>query len=170
MSGDFKGMTEKMNTKDMLDQGHNFAVIGMFVCLFAFSLSALSPWIVGTLKPAPVAAKVVAEEPEASKAEQTISEKVLGTFLGENKADEPEVVVDQYHWTDQIAISIVLIAIAGMVNCCVGLIKKQRPAVVYTGLVLGVTAIVIQFTMISIAIFVFLLLIVGLLSAMGVSF
>lgn len=158
---DFNQLSQKMSTKEMLDKGHRFSTIGLFVCLFAFALSVTSPWVIKSFKPDPVQVEVSVEEP------QSIKDKVVTAVLGEKKPPPPIVLP---HWTDQIAFVVVLIALAGIVNSCIGLLQKEDQIVSGAGLMLGVCAIIAQYTLIALGVFLFLMLVIAILSAMGVSF
>ena len=158
---DFSQTSQKMGTKEMLDKGHRFSTIGLFVCLFAFAMSVTSPWVISSFKPAPIPVEVVKEEP------QSIKDKVITAVMGEKEPPPPIILP---HWTDQIALAVVLIALAGIFNSCIGLLQKENQIVAGVGLMLGVSAIIAQYAMIALGVFLFLMLVIGILSAMGLSF
>lgn len=155
---------EQNNTAQMIDSGHNFAMIGLFIALFALALSVATPWIIDYFSPpAPTIEDVVIEKAVG------IKDKLILALKGEEYKDAaPKVTIT--HWTDYWPLVVILIAFGGIFNGCLGMIRAETRIIGGTAIFIGMSAIIAQYAWIALGILLVTLLIIGILSAMGVSF
>ncbi|PCJ95856.1 MAG: hypothetical protein COA45_11765 [Zetaproteobacteria bacterium] len=160
------------STAAMIDVGHNFAMVGLFIALLAFCLSVATPWILDAFSPpAPVIKDVIVESPT------TITENILAVFGFGDVAPEVEVKIKETasdeeakHWTDYWSLIVVLIAFGGIVNGALGLLRKDTRILGGIAIFFGISAILTQYLMIVFVAVIIIVLIVGILSSLGVSF
>lgn len=164
-----------IKTETMMDSGHNFAMVGLLIALFAFCLSVTTPWILDEFAPPPPTIEDIAVEKVVN-----IKDKLLLSFgLGEaevvNGAEE-EVSEkapkksEAKHWTDYWSLIVILIALGGIINGTLGLMRKDTQMMASMAIFFGISAIIAQYMMIMFMVLVVILLVVGILSALGVSF
>ena len=175
---------EKKSTKDMLDQGHNFALVGLIICLFAFSLSVLSPWIIDEFAPPPPKIEDIVVDKAVSLrdrlvevitfSEKEVAEKKEDAAQGDLKIKrsikpaETEGKKSATHWTDYLTPIIIVISLGGIINAAVGLMKQEYRFVACAAIFFGISAIIAQYMMIALAVLVFVLLIAALMSSLGI--
>ena len=164
-----------INTEAMMDSGHNFAMVGLLIALFAFCLSVTTPWILDEFAPPPPTIEDIAVEKVVN-----IKDKLLLSF-GFGEAEQAEGTEEKVsetapekeegkHWTDYWSLIVILIALGGVINGALGFIRKDTRMVAGMAVFFGVSAIIAQYMMIMFMVLVVILLVVGILSALGVSF
>ena len=164
-----------INTEAMMDSGHNFAMVGLLIALFAFCLSVTTPWILDEFAPPPPTIEDIAVEKVMN-----IKDKLLLSFgFGEAEAIEGvEVEVSEKapekeeskHWTDYWSLIVIFIALGGIINGALGFMRKDTQMMAGVAVFFGISAIIAQYMIIMFMVLVVILLVVGILSALGVSF
>ncbi|PCI53726.1 MAG: hypothetical protein COB36_11895 [Alphaproteobacteria bacterium] len=168
---DVDDVENTINTEAMMDSGHNFAMVGLLIALFAFCLSVTTPWILDEFAPPPPTIEDIAVEKVIN-----IKDKLLLSFGfgvaevvdgAEKEAAEKE---EAKHWTDYWSLIVILIALGGIINGALGFMRKDTQMMAGVAIFFGISAIIAQYMMIMFAVLVLILLVVGILSALGVSF
>lgn len=156
---------ERPTTKDMLDKGQNYAVIGVFISLFAFALAVTTPWIYDNFAPPPPTIEDVAVEKALD-----IREKVVNALVS-GEVPEEEIVVEEpsQHWTDSWPLIVMSIALGGIICGTLGFLRKDHRPVAVLAIFFGISSIVAVYMWIALAVFVCVILVAAILSAMGVS-
>tara|TARA_R110002072_G_scaffold257109_1_gene415873 strand:- start:82 stop:561 length:480 start_codon:yes stop_codon:yes gene_type:complete len=159
-------MQEKNQNKtaQMMDVRHDFAIIGLFIALFALALSVSTPWILDHFAPPAPTIEDVAIEKAVG-----IKDKLILALKGEEYKDSaPKIEIT--HWTDYWSLIVILIAFGGVFNGSLGMIRAETRIVGGTAIFIGMAAIIAQYAWIALGVLVLTLLVIGILSAMGVSF
>lgn len=164
-----------INTEAMMDSGHNFAMVGLLIALFAFCLSVTTPWILDEFAPSPPTIEDIAVEKVIN-----IKDKLLLSFgfgdveqVGSAEKDVSEKAPEKEeakHWTDYWSLIVILIALGGIINGALGFMRKDTRMMGGLAIFFGISAIIAQYMMIMFMVLVVILLVVGILSALGVSF
>lgn len=160
------------DTKQMLDRGHNFAIIGLFVTFLAFSLSVTTPWVLEVYAPPPPVEEL--SEDEAISLSQRLFSSLFGTEVEAEveiaEADKKEKEEPPAHWTNYWSLIVIAIALGGLLNATIGILQKQNKYIAGTAIFFGVSAIILQYILIALGIILVLIILVFLLSAIGVDF
>ncbi|MGH1378001.1 MAG: hypothetical protein ACRBB3_04195 [Alphaproteobacteria bacterium] len=173
------GVKEAATTADQLDAGHNFAMVGLIIALFAFCLSVTSHWIIVELKPVPEKSEVIEQEQEVQVTkENNIFAYLLSMMSSEEIVEEEEetetsssdVSDSKKHWTDYLSLIVIVIALGGIVNGTLGFVRENTRVIGGLAIFFGVSAIVVQHMMITFAVLILFILVVGILNSFGVSF
>ncbi len=170
-------MADVKTTKDMLDQEHSFALIGLLISLFAFSLAVFTPWVYDNFAPREPVLEEVAVEKAFSMYDLLFSFESAPDPAetsqddGEQVNEEPlEAVEEAGHWTDYWSLIVITIALVGIINGTLGSLRKGQRYIGGTAIFFGMAAIVASYMWIAFAIFVFVILVAAILVSMGVSF
>ncbi len=150
------------------DQGMRFAILGMLLSLFAFSLSVTTPWILDYA--APPAPKI--EEVAVEKA-LSIRERVMQAISGEEQkeiTEEKEPVKEMQHWTEHWSFIVILIALGGIINGAFSYMRERHRYIGGLAIFFGMSAILVQYWMITLGILIFLVFLAAILSSLGVEF
>ncbi|MGH1403737.1 MAG: hypothetical protein ACRBDL_05795 [Alphaproteobacteria bacterium] len=174
-------ITDTKTTKDMLDQGHNFALIGLIMSLFAFSLAVFTPWINENFAPPEPVLEEVSVEKAGSIYDSIFSfDFIFAEDANVEGADATDVQATEdvesstqeapMHWTDYWPVVVITIALIGIIQGAFGLLRKDQRYIATTAICFGMAAIVASYIWIALAVFVFIILITVVLVSMGVSF
>ncbi len=160
------------STKSMLDRGHNFAILGLIISLFAFSISVTTPWLLNHFSPpAPTIEEVAVEK--AISIKDRVMQAVSGAkndTEGEGQEKAKVNPKDTQHWTDYWSFIVILIALGGIVNGAFGSLQQKNRYIGGTAIFFGLAAIIAQYWMIAFGILILVLLIAAILSSFGVEF
>ena len=135
-----------------------FALIGLAFSLFAFSLSATTPWILDAVSPPQT------ESLEDLAVEKAISIKdkfvkgLKGEEFREQQVDEPK------HWSDYWFLIVIGLSTVAVIFSAIGFVRKEQDRMSVLGLIIGVLAIVAQYALIFATIFIVIALISAVLN------
>lgn len=154
--------------------------IAIMLALFAFSLSVSTPWVMESYAPEPPEPAVKVITPNQF---DTVTNSIMGWVFGmpEQAIEENTAPPDQEtpqeaeepreeHWTDHWSMSVTILALFGIFFSVIALLQRESKAIAFTAMFFATGAIVAQHIMVAIIVGIIFVLIIGLLSAMGVSF
>lgn len=156
------------DTTDISDRGARFAILGTLLSLFAFSISVTTPWILKYASPPTPTIEEVAVDKAIS-----IKERLVQAISGEEKketAEEREPVKEVQHWTDHWSLIVILIALGGIVNGAFSYMRERHRYIGGMAMFFGISAILVQYWMITLGILIFLVFLAAILSSLGVEF
>jgi len=147
-----------------MDAGHRFAAIGLFLSILAFTLSVTSPWIYEQYAPPSPTIEDIAVEKALS-----LKDKVIAKVTGEIVPVE-KIVETPKNWTSHLFLIVICMGLGGVIMAMIGLLNRERGAVIVAASLFGVSAIVMQYAVLALGIIVLCILVAGILSTFGLSF
>ncbi|MAI61947.1 MAG: hypothetical protein CBB87_05555 [Micavibrio sp. TMED27] len=146
----------------------SFAVIGMFISLFSFSLSAAFPWIHEHFTPPPPPITETLEN-AAVKMVGNIKDKVVKGIKGEEYKTpaKPPPPPEKFNPVDILPIIIIITALIGIMFGCIGLARNEDGRIVAAAMTLGVTSIAALYMLVIAAVLILILLVGVILNSIG---
>lgn len=154
-------MSEIIEAKAQEHTANHFAMIGIVISLFALTLSVTTPWILTELSPPAPALEDVAIEKALS-----IKDKLIAAAKGEEyKTVQPPPAPK--HWTDYWSLIVIGISMGGVILGTVGFISAKSRRMGGLAIGFGLAAIVAQYALIALAVFILIFFIGTILSSFG---
>lgn len=175
----------KPRETETLNNSQGLGTIAIMLSLVAFMLSVSSPWVMEQYAPEPpkLAIEIVTPNqfdsltgeimtwifgmPPTAPEEKAMEQKEAPK---NTKSEDPEEGVATKHWTDHWAITVTVLAMFSIFFAVIALLQRESKAIAFTAMFFATGAIVAQHIMVAIIVGIIFVLIIGLLSAMGVSF
>jgi len=170
----------KPKPQEVPRSSQGLGAIAIMLALFAFALSVSTPWVMESYAPEPPEPAVKVITPNQF---DTVTNAIMGWVFGlpEQGGEQNSVPSDQNtekeqeeprekHWTDSWSMSVTILALIGIFFSVIALLQRESKAIAFTAMFFATGAIVAQHIMVAIIVGIILVLIIGLLSAMGVSF
>ncbi len=158
-------MTETMPNREKQDDSQSFALIGLIIALIAFSMSVTTPWLLSHFSPPSPPIEDLAIEKALS-----IKEKITAAMTGAEKPETKPPAKNPVHWTDYWSLIVILVALGGIINGAVGLIKHHNRWIGGTAIGFGIGAIMAQYMIIALAAVIFILFVGVILNSLGLDF
>lgn len=154
-------MNQVMQDKAEEDTVNHFAVIGLVISLLALSLSVTTPWILTELSPpAPLLEDVAIEKA------MSIKDKIIAAAKGEEYKTVQSPIAPK-HWTDYWSLIVISISVCGVILGTVGFVAAKDRWLGGTAIGFGLVAIVAQYAIIALAVFILIFFIGTILNSIG---
>lgn len=176
----------KPHDREALNKSQSLGTIAILMSMIAFALSVSTPWIMDNYAPEPV--KPALEEtisgqmdiitpilewafgaqvpPESEETREKLSPE-----NAKNAADKTRQASEaQEHWTEHWSMTVTILALFGIFFSVIALLQRENRVIPFTAMFFATAAFIAQHLMVAIIVGIIFILIIGLLSAMGVSF
>lgn len=157
-------LSEDIGIETSVNAGHRFAAIGLFLSILAFTLSVTTPWVYEKFAPPSISIEDIAIEKVLSIKDKLIAKVTGKTISVKDVIEAPE------HWTDHWFIIVISISLGGIICAMVGLLQRENNAVIIAASLFGLSAIVMQYTLLALGLIILCILIAGILGTFGISF
>lgn len=154
-------MTEALQEQSQEATSNHIALVGVIISLFAMTLSVTTPWILTEISPPASLLEDVAIEKAL-----TIKDKLIAAAKGEEyKTVLPPAAPK--HWTDYWSLIVIGISMGGVILGTVGFVTAKSRRVGGAAIGFGLAAIVAQYALIALAVFILIFFIGTILGSLG---
>ena len=140
-------------TKNMLDQGHNFAFIGLVIALIAFSLPMTS---------------IIVMNSSTSNIEILDSENIDDEE--DIKSDEVEKTKEKENPPNILRTTVLLLSLGAILNGFLGMLRDKQRYMGGVAILIGVSAIISQYLWITLITIAVVIVVAVILVSLGVEF
>lgn len=139
------------------------SLIGVCLSLLAFCVAATSPFIIAELDPSPPI-----EDVAIDKAFE-IKDKIMSRLTGnEEQKNSPEETSNTFSFADTLVLSVIATGLLGMIFGVLGFIRHEQKRASLAAILIGIGAIILQYSLIIAAILILITFIGTILNSLGI--